>query len=147
MKKTIKFFLISLLVLVNMNVWAWYRTPEAARSFFWSFSADLLSRGVGNGGTIMPSGIAINPAGNAFAQRLKFEFGYGVAPGLWSEYSAGQYADPSDECLQSSRLFSEWCRLFYAELWQFWIPHFYEIRQLHRIFDLYELRQRSVGCE
>ncbi|MBP5449602.1 MAG: gliding motility-associated C-terminal domain-containing protein, partial [Spirochaetales bacterium] len=56
-----------------------------------------LSRGIGNGGTIMPSGIAINPAGNAFAQRLKFEFGYGVAPGLWSEYSAGQYADPSDD--------------------------------------------------
>ncbi|MCG8572892.1 MAG: hypothetical protein MJB14_22395, partial [Spirochaetes bacterium] len=82
MKKNI--FIVILIICLLSPLFSIYRTPEAGRYYFWLFSPELLSKGMGWGGIEKPSGIVINPASNAFIQNVKMEFSYGVAPGFWS---------------------------------------------------------------
>ncbi|MBN2546637.1 MAG: OmpA family protein [Spirochaetes bacterium] len=70
-----------------------FRIPEAGRYYYWLMSPELLGKGMGTGGTESPSGIVINPASNAFVQRIKVEASYGIAPGFWSRNGLQHISD------------------------------------------------------
>ena len=81
MKKVLIFLVI---VVLNINTYAIFRSPEAGRYYYWLFSPELLSRSMGVVGTKNPSGVVINPASLAFVQRYKIDFSYGLSPGFWA---------------------------------------------------------------
>jgi len=83
LKKVFFMFAISLYSMFSMN--AIYRSPEGGRIYYWMMSPDLLSLSMGMAGTEKPSGFVINPASSAFAQNIKIELSYTMAPGLWSQ--------------------------------------------------------------
>jgi outer membrane protein OmpA-like peptidoglycan-associated protein/flagellar hook assembly protein FlgD len=80
LKKILTVFLF--IVCFSFQAFSWIRTPEAGRFYFYLFSPDLLSRGMGAGGTTNPSGIILNPASNGFVQNVTFEASYGLSPAL-----------------------------------------------------------------
>ncbi|HNZ25863.1 MAG TPA: FlgD immunoglobulin-like domain containing protein [Spirochaetota bacterium] len=91
MKKRLCVFLI--MILVSNFSYGIFRSPEVGRFLYWMYSPNLLSRGMGFGGTDTPSGIIINPASNAFVQRFKIDFSFGFSPSFWSGYNTYKYRD------------------------------------------------------
>lgn len=95
MMKKSTFIILLFVFLLTTPLFGVFRTSEAGRYYYWLFSPDLLSRGVGYAGTDNPSGMIINPAGNAFAQRIKIEASYGVTPAFWTS-SPESFLDGGD---------------------------------------------------
>lgn len=89
---------VTVFIFVTIMVSAMYRTPEAGRVYYWMYSPSLLSIGMGLGGSSNPSGMVINPASNAFAQNIKIEVNYGLAPGIFSYQQpiSGEFKDGGD---------------------------------------------------
>jgi flagellar hook assembly protein FlgD/outer membrane protein OmpA-like peptidoglycan-associated protein len=85
-----KLILILLTLLAVTSLSAQFRVPEAGRYYYWLYSPDLTSRGMGLGGIQKPSGVVINPASQAYIQRFQAEFAYGLAPGFLAATLQGE---------------------------------------------------------
>jgi len=79
-------FFLFIIMTATLQVNAMYRTTETGRNYIWSFSPYLMGMGMGYNGASIPSSIAINPASNAFIQRVMLEFSYGVTPALFTDW-------------------------------------------------------------